>query len=80
MKRWFLIRDPWLGFALLGLLLGLSGIAWGLWDYLFHTPGVVIEEPERELTQVVAGQEQTVEFPIHNRTWHGARIVGLGVC
>jgi hypothetical protein len=52
--------------------------------YLYHYPPVErrveVQEPERELTQVLAGEKLTLAFAIHNPTWHTARVVGLTEC
>jgi hypothetical protein len=67
----------------LSLLFGLSALAAGsaaVYLYLRPTPhenpGLVVERPQRILTDVVAGREQEVEFRVVNRTRQTLRVVG----
>ncbi len=51
--------------------------------YLYFTDEerrVVIDKPEREVSDARAGRAIEVAFPIHNPTGEQARVVGLGHC
>jgi hypothetical protein len=67
-----------LAFLLCGIgLLGAAGVV-----YLApaEAPSLCIEDPDRELPGVAAGQKLDVAFRIHNRAGQSARIIGLTVC
>ncbi|MER3416086.1 MAG: hypothetical protein C4297_07760 [Gemmataceae bacterium] len=43
-------------------------------------PGAVIEQPERDFQDLVAGQSYQVEFVLRNPTRHAVRIIGMPEC
>jgi hypothetical protein len=43
-------------------------------------PGATIDEPERTLTHLSAGETTTVIFHLHNPTRHPVRVYGLAEC
>lgn len=66
LSRWFLV----VGVVVLGLaMVGYFGQA--------DAPGATVVEPERECTDVSAGQSILISFPIHNPTRHTVRVVGF---
>jgi uncharacterized protein (DUF58 family) len=45
-----------------------------------YSPGVTVDEPEREITDCEAGSTHTITFRIHNPTSRTVRVVGLSQC
>lgn len=64
------------------ILLGLTALAGAAWQYFSPPdgPGLLVDEPNREITECSAGQTTLIAFPFHNRTSHPVQIIGLAPC
>jgi len=71
------MRTRLLAIGLLVCGLGLLGTA--AWQYFGpeDCPGLIVDEPEREISDCAAGQITTITFAFHNRARHPVQIVGL---
>ncbi len=67
-----------IGFLLCGLML-LGTAAW-LYFGPEDGPGLIVDEPEREISGCTAGQTTPITFAFHNRARHPVQIVGLATC
>lgn len=63
-------------------LCGLGLLAVAGWRYYGPAdgPGLIVEEPEREISGCSAGQSKAVSFSFQNRARRPIRIVGLAPC
>jgi hypothetical protein len=43
-------------------------------------PGLIVDEPEREISGCSVGQTKAIRFSFHNRARHPVRIIGLAPC
>jgi hypothetical protein len=66
------------GFLFIGL--ALCSLAAFYYFALGDAPGVIIEEPKRELPDLTAGQTIPIAFLVYNPTRHATQIVGLATC
>lgn len=62
------------------VLLGLGGWFWMYPPEPAVDPPVRIDEPEREVADVVAGVVKEVSFTLHNPRPRSIRVVGLPAC
>ena len=67
-----------IGLLLCGL--GLLGVA--AWQYFGQKdgPGLIVDEPEREISGCTVGPTTMIAFSFHNRSRHPVQIVGLAEC
>lgn len=63
------------------VLAGLGCLAIAAWMYLWPSdePGLIVAEPDRPMTGLVAGQVGELTFAVHNRSGTSRRVVG-GPC
>jgi hypothetical protein len=63
-------------------LVGFILLAVTTWEYFAQSnlPGVIIEDPDREVQIDLAGQTTLVAFRVRNATRNPVQIVGLAVC
>lgn len=64
------------------IITSLGFLSMAAYDYVTRhdAPGVVIDNPERELPEASTETPIPVVFPIHNPTGHTIRIIGLAEC
>lgn len=68
--------------AIVLLLCGLGLLGVAAWQYFGpeNGPGLIVDEPEREVSGFTVGQTKTITFSFHNRTRHPVQIIGLAPC
>lgn len=64
------------------ILLGLTALAGAAWQYFLPDdgPGLIVEGPNREISDCSASQTTVIAFPFHNRSRHPVQIIGLATC
>jgi hypothetical protein len=67
----------------LGLLLcGLAMLAVAAWQYFSPAdgPGLIVEGPDREISDCSVGRTTVVTFLLHNRGRRPVQVIGLAPC
>lgn len=61
---------------------GLGLLAVAAWQYFGPAdgPGLIVDEPEREVAHCSVGQTRALTFSFHNRTRHPVQVIGLAPC
>lgn len=64
------------------LLCGLGMLGAAAWQYFGpeEGPGLIADDPEREISNCSPGQITTLTFAFHNRSRHAVQIIGLAPC
>jgi hypothetical protein len=64
------------------LMCGLGLLSAAAWQYFSPEdgPGLVVDEPEREISGCSVGQTSALTFAFHNRARHPVQIIGLAPC
>lgn len=64
------------------ILFGLGLLTVAAWQYFgtHDSPGLIVDEPEREIAGCSVGQSRVHTFLFHNRSHHPVRIVGMSLC
>jgi hypothetical protein len=71
--------ELWLiGFILLGSVL----LAVAAWQYFSPSgsPGLIVDEPDRDVSDYSAGQTTLLTFMFHNRSRRAVQVLGLEPC
>lgn len=64
------------------LLCGLGTLGAAAWQYFApeEGPGLIADDPEREISGCSPGQTTALTFAFHNRSSRAVQIVGLAPC
>lgn len=74
------MRDHFWSIGFLLCSLGFFGAA--AWQYFGpeNDPGLIVDEPEREISGCSVGQTMMISYSFHNRARHPIQIIGLAPC